>query len=197
MPEWMPIVIRANACLFSVLARQKLIDWVKNEVIFFLQRLKHVFFFFTTTRLIKSSRIEHRCWWKYQHRSKVGVIAGVVIHVIQTAVMSIHLSVCPHESLIAAVSRKPSVLFQTCLLIFQSVACLHNAFLRCLPHNKEECQRWFWYVRGKWRTIKRQMELIWAWLKFDRPHELQRGNKKNKNPAFTTLRGLSLKNKPK
>lgn len=178
----MPIVIRAHACLFSVLARQRLIDWVKNEVIC-------LSIYFTTTRLITSSRIEHRCWWKHQHRSKVGVIAGVVIRLIQTGVMSIHSSVCPHQSLIAAVSPEPSVLCQTCLLIFQSVACLHNAFRRCLPHNKEECQRGFWYVRGKWRTIKRQVELIWARLEFDRPHELRRGNKKNKNPAFITLRG--------
>ena len=71
---------------------------------------------------------------------RIGFIAGV-IRAIQSGVTDTCL--CQNQGLITFLTPKPSVVFHTCLLIFQSVLCLHNAFLRCLPHNKEECQHRF------------------------------------------------------
>ena len=67
---------------------------------------------------------------------------------------------CPNHSFITSLSPKPSV--HTCLLIFQSVICLLNAFLRCQRHNKAERQHRFWCtLRKEWAERgKRTLPLL-------------------------------------
>lgn len=141
----------------------------------FLYNVKH--FLSANTQLIKSSVIDHRRWreqsWGYCRCSDT---AGC--HIDFTC-LRVHVTVWLLSPLFSSrlVYWSPS-LCPVCIMLSYGVYLITGKNVSADFNMCEEDGEWF----------KRQGELTWAWLKFDQPYELQRGNKRSNNRCFHCTR---------